>query len=117
MHDSHDGGYKLDLDVWEFITNATQSDQPAMEMAQMDMATPPYDVFDMVTHGILVPMIGALGLLGNLLCILVLTRPQMKSSINTILVALVSCDSLVIVTSILMFVFRAFQFSQLNFVR
>ena len=62
---------------------------------------------------------GILGLLGNVISIVVLTRPQMKSSINIILVGLVSCDSILIVTSILMFGIKALRFAHypyINFV-
>ena len=48
---------------------------------------------------------------GNVISIVVLTRPQMKSSINIILVGLVSCDSILIVTSILMFGIKALRFA------
>lgn len=60
-------------------------------------------------HGILLCTIGILGLLGNVVSIVILSRPQMKSSINTILIGLVSCDSLLIVTSIFLFSFTNFR--------
>ena len=47
--------------------------------------------------------------LGNLAAIVVLTRPQMRNSINTMLTALVSSDCLVILTGLLMFSFTAFH--------
>ncbi len=47
-----------------------------------------YDInvfFEFVVPGVLLNGIGLLGLLGNVLSIAVLSRPQMKSSINCIL--------------------------------
>ena len=40
---------------------------------------------------------------GNLISVIVLSRPQMKSSINVILIGLASFDTVLIITSILMF--------------
>ena len=65
--------------------------------------------FEFVVHGLLISSVGLLGLLGNLASIVTLSRPQMKNSINTILIGLVSCDSLLIVTSLLMFSFTVFR--------
>ena len=42
-----------------------------------------------------------LGLVGNVISIVVLSRPQMKSSINVILIGLASADTILITTSIL----------------
>ena len=58
--------------------------------------------FDFVVPGILLNIIGLLGLIGNTLSIIVLSRPQMRQSINCILIGLASFDSILIVTSILM---------------
>ena len=58
--------------------------------------------FDFVVPGILLNVIGLLGLIGNTLSIIVLSRPQMRQSINCILIGLASFDSILIVTSILM---------------
>lgn len=65
--------------------------------------------FEFVVHGLLISIIGLLGLLGNLASIVTLSRPQMRNSINTILIGLVSCDCLLIVTSLLMFSFTVFH--------
>ena len=59
--------------------------------------------FEFVVPGALLNTIGLLGLVGNLISVIVLSRPQMKSSINVILIGLASADSILIVTSILMF--------------
>jgi hypothetical protein len=50
-----------------------------------------FDVtFEFVVHGVLINSVGVLGLLGNVVSIVVLSRPQMKSSINTLLIGLVT---------------------------
>ncbi|XP_050663675.1 FMRFamide receptor-like [Leptidea sinapis] len=59
--------------------------------------------FRFVVHGVLLNGIGAAGLLGNALAVLVLSRPQMRSSINCLLVGLAACDTLLILTSLLLF--------------
>lgn len=65
--------------------------------------------FEFIVHGILICVVGLLGLLGNLAAIVTLSRPQMRNSINTMLIGLVSCDCLLIVTSLLMFSFTVFH--------
>jgi hypothetical protein len=60
-------------------------------------------LFEFVVPGVLLNTIGLLGLVGNIIAVVVLSRPQMKSSINVILIGLASADSILIVTSILMF--------------
>ena len=45
--------------------------------------------FEFIVHGIMLNTIGLLGLIGNVISIGVLSRPQMKSSINTLLIGLV----------------------------
>ncbi|KAM3955038.1 FMRFamide receptor [Aphomia sociella] len=56
-----------------------------------------------VVHGVLLNAIGAGGLLGNGLSALVLSRPQMRSSVNCLLMGLAACDTVLIVTSVLLF--------------
>ena len=59
-------------------------------------------VFEFILHGIILNIIGIIGLIGNGICIAILSRPQMKSSTNLILCALASFDAVLIVTSMLM---------------
>ncbi|GBP60918.1 FMRFamide receptor [Eumeta japonica] len=61
------------------------------------------NLFRFIVHGVLLNAIGAGGVLGNALSVLVLTRPRMRSSINCLLVGLASCDTVVILTSVLLF--------------
>ena len=44
------------------------------------------DTFEFVVHGVLVGLVGVFGLVGNIISIVILSRPQMKSSINAILI-------------------------------
>lgn len=69
-----------------------------------DNDVPPADkLFRFVVHGVLLNGIGAGGLLGNALAVVVLSRPQMRSSINCLLVGLAACDTVLILTSVLLF--------------
>uniref|UniRef100_A0A336L365 CSON002596 protein n=1 Tax=Culicoides sonorensis TaxID=179676 RepID=A0A336L365_CULSO len=47
--------------------------------------------------------VGLFGILGNILSMVILSRPQMKSSISAVLFGLAACDTLLIVTSLLLF--------------
>ena len=62
-----------------------------------------YAYFEFILHGVITNTVAFVGLLGNLVCILVLRRPQMRhSSTNVILAALATFDAVLIVTSVLM---------------
>lgn len=47
--------------------------------------------------------IGVLGILGNVISMIILSRPQMKSSINYLLIGLARIDTILIISSILLF--------------
>uniref|UniRef100_A0A1B0CRX1 G-protein coupled receptors family 1 profile domain-containing protein n=2 Tax=Lutzomyia longipalpis TaxID=7200 RepID=A0A1B0CRX1_LUTLO len=53
--------------------------------------------------GILLNIVGILGILGNVLSMVILSRPQMRSSINYLLIGLARCDIVLIITSVLLF--------------
>ena len=55
-------------------------------------------VFEFFVHGVLLNAVGLLGLVGNLLSIFILSRPQMKGSTNCILIGLATYDSILIIT-------------------
>ena len=62
-----------------------------------------YAYFEFILHGVITNTVAFVGLLGNLVCILVLRRPQMRhSSTNVILATLATFDAVLIVTSVLM---------------
>lgn len=55
-------------------------------------------------YGILLPIIVIFGLFGNFATVLIMTRPQMRASINTYLAGLAVFDSLVLICAMLMMV-------------
>lgn len=57
--------------------------------------------------GIILNIVGFIGILGNVLSMVILSRPQMRSSINYLLIGLARCDTVLIITSILLFGFRS----------
>ncbi|XP_012286429.1 FMRFamide receptor [Orussus abietinus] len=76
-----------------FPINITECKQPLKEGA----------LFEFVTNGILLNLVGIFGLFGNLISMIILSRPQMKSSINYLLIWLARCDTVLIITSVLTF--------------
>lgn len=58
--------------------------------------------FEFVTNGILLTSTACLGIVGNVVSIVVLSRPQMHSSINCCLIGLASFDTVVLLVGILM---------------
>ena len=85
--------------------NDSHNESSTINAEQQDNTFMPHQYslfFDFVVPGILLNIIGLLGLIGNTLSIIVLSRPQMRQSINLLLVGLASFDSILIVTSILM---------------
>lgn len=66
--------------------------------------SPPEDPeFEFWSNGILLNFVGFFGVLGNILSMIILSRPQMKSSINYLLIGLARCDTILIITSMLLF--------------
>lgn len=61
------------------------------------------NVFGFWMNGVLLNIVGILGLLGNILSMVILSRPQMRSSINYLLIGLARCDTVLILTSMLLF--------------
>ncbi|XP_059616844.1 FMRFamide receptor-like [Phlebotomus argentipes] len=53
--------------------------------------------------GVVLNIVGVLGILGNVLSMVILSRPQMRSSINYLLIGLARCDIVLILTSVLLF--------------
>ena len=71
--------------------------------AASDENYPEFILFAFILHGIITNTVGLIGLIGNIICIKVLRRPQMRgNSTNVILSALSAFDAFLIVTSILM---------------
>lgn len=63
--------------------------------------------FDFWCSGVLINLIGMVGILGNSLSLIILSRPQMRSSINYLLIALARCDIILIITSMFLFGFQS----------
>lgn len=63
--------------------------------------------FRFVTCGLCINLVGILGILGNIISMIILSRPQMRSSINYLLMGLARIDTLLIITSVLLFGFPA----------
>jgi hypothetical protein len=62
-----------------------------------------YPEFEFWSNGVLLNLIGFFGVLGNILSMIILSRPQMRSSINYLLIGLARCDTILIITSMLLF--------------
>ncbi|XP_012269764.2 FMRFamide receptor [Athalia rosae] len=60
-------------------------------------------LFEFITNGVLLNLVGLFGLFGNIISMIILSRPQMKSSINYLLIGLARCDTVLIITSFLVF--------------
>ncbi|KOC65978.1 FMRFamide receptor [Habropoda laboriosa] len=60
-------------------------------------------LFDFVIYGVLVNLVGLFGIFGNAISMIILSRPQMKSSINYLLIGLARCDTVLIIISILIY--------------
>lgn len=60
-------------------------------------------LFEFVAYGVLLNIVGVFGILGNVISMIILSRPQMKSSINYLLIGLARCDTVLIITSIILF--------------
>ena len=82
--------FNLDLDDSNTTTELTSCEDTDVEGWDI--------VFEFVFHGVLLNCVGMLGLVGNLLSIFILSRPQMKGSTNCILIGLATYDSILIIT-------------------
>lgn len=68
---------------------------------------PNENLLDFWLSGIVLNLVGIIGILGNILSMVILSRPQMRSSINYLLIGLARCDTVLIITSMLLFGFRS----------
>ncbi|CAD7003237.1 FMRFamide receptor [Ceratitis capitata] len=53
--------------------------------------------------GVVLNVVGIFGIVGNIISMIILSRPQMRSSINYLLIGLARCDTTLIITSMLLF--------------
>lgn len=80
-----------------YVQNDTSVDDVPMECYRKINST---GLFEFIVYGVLLNFIGFFGILGNTISITVLSRPQMKSSINYLLIGLASCDTLLIISAV-----------------
>ena len=72
--------------------NATMSSNATSSVMNGDF------IFNFLLPAVFLNGVGLLGLVGNLISIFILSRPQMKGSTNCILIGLATYDSVLIVT-------------------
>lgn len=60
---------------------------------------------DFIVYGVFVNLIGLFGIVGNAISMIILSRPQMKSSINYLLIGLARCDTVLLIISVSFFSF------------
>lgn len=83
------------MDEFSNLTNET-ADASYDELMNVDL-------FEFVVHGILLNLVGFMGIIGNVISMIILSRPQMRSSINYLLIGLARCDTVLIITSMFLF--------------
>uniref|UniRef100_T1J193 G-protein coupled receptors family 1 profile domain-containing protein n=1 Tax=Strigamia maritima TaxID=126957 RepID=T1J193_STRMM len=89
----------------DFWQNATHYDEVYEDIPH---DTQSHDsLFQLITNGILLTFVATLGILGNVISIIVLAQPQMRSSINCCFIALATFDTSVLIAAILMCGLRA----------
>lgn len=91
-------------DVGRFIqnfsnTNNSGNDEPFECRQQVNTD----GLADFVVYGIFVNLIGLFGIFGNAISMIILSRPQMKSSINYLLIGLARCDTVLIIIAVLIY--------------
>ncbi|XP_059093766.1 FMRFamide receptor-like isoform X2 [Tigriopus californicus] len=85
-------------------TNVSMYEDDILEEPHISLLT-----FEFIVHGLLILFIGFCGIIGNILCLLVLCQRQMRNSINCLLIGLAVIDISLIVSAWLMFSLPAFQ--------
>lgn len=71
-------------------------------------------LFEFITNGILLNLVGVFGLFGNIISMIILSRPQMKSSINYLLIGLARCDTILIITAVRSFCLILFRYNKIR---
>ena len=57
-------------------------------------------LFEFIVSGVLLNLVSLFGILGNTISMIILSRPQMKSSINYLLIGLARCDTILITIAV-----------------
>ncbi|XP_030763747.1 FMRFamide receptor [Sitophilus oryzae] len=88
-----------DTDLLEVFNYSNES----YDYSCLATQTEQINFFRFVTNGIFLNFIGCFGILGNLISMIILSRPQMRCSINYLLIGLARIDTVLIITSVLLF--------------
>ncbi len=88
---------------WLVIDPDTLDSLPLCNVCDPLQPTAAYKQYNMVMTGILLPLIGLLGLIGNSISAIMFTRASMRNSVNTYLCALAVSDICVITTAFFLF--------------
>lgn len=80
-------------------TEANVTERPPCDEQMTDISS----FYRFILNGIMLNLIGVLGIVGNIISMIILSRPQMRSSINCLLIGLARIDTTLIITSILLF--------------
>lgn len=82
--------------------NSISDDSPF----ECDQEVNTYGLSDFIMYGVLINLIGLFGILGNTISMIILSRPQMKSSINYLLIGLARCDTVLIIVAVSLSLFQ-----------
>lgn len=90
------------LNIWNMTRNETQF------RCKDDGERTEFEIrFGFFMNGIVLNLVGIVGILGNIVSMIILSRPHMRSSINYLLIGLARSDTILIVTSMLLFGLRS----------
>ncbi|KAL1131579.1 hypothetical protein AAG570_011193 [Ranatra chinensis] len=84
-------------------TNNRSRDEEAVVFSEYEEAEEAEVLFEFIANGVLLNLVGILGILGNVISMIILSRPQMRSSINYLLTGLARSDTVLILTSVFLF--------------
>jgi len=85
-------------DVGKFMQNFSNSSNEGPFECEQEVNT--NGLADFIIYGIFVNLIGLFGIFGNTISMIILSRPQMKSSINYLLIGLARCDTVLIIIAV-----------------
>ena len=68
-----------------------------------DTSHDPVSLFHFLVMGVGAGLVSVMGIIGNTLSAIVLSRPKMKSSLNCLLLGLTFCDMLLILNTLIIF--------------
>lgn len=105
-------------DVGRFMQNFSNSNSSNDGPFECGQKVNTNGLADFIIYGIFVNLIGLFGIFGNAISMIILSRPQMKSSINYLLIGLARCDTVLIIiavsASLLVFTSYTFCVREIN---